>query len=143
MTYPHERQFPFRLHCLVTVLVAAFIAGAFHPGYLASRLANPLWTVGATIAGFLLTWVVLKFNVAIKFISRAVTRRLSLFAFYFYAPAGVVLLAVGMLSGSTRDDMLFSVMIALPLAFGASAGAYKVYEALLPSNTSLERTRGG
>jgi hypothetical protein len=141
MTLPHQPEFPYRLHCLFAVLAGALIAGAFHPGHLGPRLANPAWTVGAVGAGFLMTWLVLQFNVAAKIVSRRSIRRFSLIAFYFYAPPATVSIAVCAISGWTRDDILFHLMISLPSAFGASAGAYMVYETLLPPNTSLERTR--
>jgi hypothetical protein len=141
MPYPHQPEFRYRLHCLLAVLAGALIAGAFHPGYLGPRLANPAWTAGVAAAGFLMTWLVLQFNVVVKIVSPHTVRRFSLVAFYFYAPAATVSTVVGVTSGWTRDDTLFNFMIFLPLAFAASGGAYKVYEALLPSNTSLERTR--
>jgi hypothetical protein len=145
VTYPHHPAFRFRLPLLLAGLVAAIIAGGFHPGYLASRLVNPLWTGGATVAGFLMTWLVLKFHVVTKFrfFSRRFVRGFSLASFYVFASTGLLLLADAVLSGSTRDDILLNFMIALPLAFGAAAGAYNVYEELVPSNTSLERTREG
>jgi hypothetical protein len=144
MTYPHHPAFRYRRHLLIAVLGVAAIAGVVYPGQsLSARGANLVWTVGASATGFFMVWLVLQFNVAIKIFSPRTIRGFGIVAFYFYAPGALALVTTNMLStpAPTQDDVIFCLTVVLPCAFAASAGAYAVYSRLLPSNTSLERTR--
>ena len=127
----HDRAFPYRKHFMFGAVLVAMLLGITAPGQpLGLRLVAPVMAIFAIIGGFMVGWLVLKFQVLLwgRIAPRAVLRLSLAFFYLFFFGTLLALVAYPLVAGRLHQEGLSAAALALiPIGVGVAASAFRIY----------------
>jgi hypothetical protein len=130
--FPHEKSFPYRKHALIGASLLAMLVGIAAPGQpIGLRIAAPAMVFIAIAGGFLVCWLVLKFQAFVwgRVAPRAVR---TVCLCFFYTCLASTMLGIALLPFAAGGELFdgftsASFALILPAGLGAALGSLRVY----------------